>query len=82
MLRMPDGIKNTILLLTRLRGMHPQSEEGALRHEAADEIERLQSALQRVVYEVTHLSPEGDDGSHWCCITRGALAAARAALET
>jgi hypothetical protein len=44
------------------------------------EVERLQAALKQLVYEVTHLSPEEDDGSHWCKISRKALADARKAL--
>jgi hypothetical protein len=42
---------------------------------------RLRSALQRMVYETTHLSSLQDDGSHWCKISHGALAEARAALS-
>lgn len=44
------------------------------------EVERLRGALRTMVYETTHLSPEEDDGSHWCSITADALQAARAAL--
>ena len=43
-------------------------------------IEALRAALQRMVYETTHLSPMEDDGSHWCKISAEALAQARAAL--
>jgi len=45
------------------------------------EVARLRSALQSMVYETTHLSPLQDDGSHWCKISHGALAEARAALS-
>jgi hypothetical protein len=49
---------------------------------AAQEREaRLREALQTMIYETTHLSPEEDDGSHWCKISRDALSAARAALK-
>jgi hypothetical protein len=41
---------------------------------------RLRWALQRMVYETTHLSPQQDDGSHWCKISHGALAQAREVL--
>lgn len=40
----------------------------------------LYEALKAMVYETTHLSPEDDDGSHWCKISREALSNARAAL--
>jgi len=55
--------------------------------EAANEIERLQAenarlqeSLGQLIYEVTHLSPQEDDGSHWCRITGQTLKKARAAL--
>ena len=54
-----------------------QSESDTLRAEAA----RLRCALQRMVYETTHLSPQQDDGSHWCNISHDALTEARAALS-
>jgi hypothetical protein len=40
----------------------------------------LVEALRRMVYETTSLSPLEDDGSHWCKISKDALAQARAAL--
>ena len=55
--------------------------EAESRLEAAlAEVARLREALERMVYETTHLSPEEDDGLHWCCISKDALAKARAAL--
>ena len=48
----------------------------------AAERERLRSALERMVYETTHLSPLEDDGSHWCKISREALEQSRAALAS
>ena len=45
------------------------------------EIERLKAALRHLVYEITHLSPEEDDGSHRCRISKSALQSARAALN-
>ena len=47
----------------------------------AREVERLREALRLMIYETTHLSPEEDDGSHWCRISKDALAHARAALN-
>ena len=38
-------------------------------------------ALREMIYETTHLSPQEDDGSHWCKISKSALEKARAALE-
>lgn len=40
----------------------------------------LVCALREMVYETTHLSPVEDDGSHWCRISAGTLAQARAAI--
>ncbi len=47
----------------------------------AAERDALREALQQMVYETTHLSPEEDDGSHWCRISKQALTQGRAALE-
>ena len=47
---------------------------------ARAEIARLREALRAMVYEITHLSPMGVDGSHWCKISADALDKARAAL--
>lgn len=44
-------------------------------------IDSLTEALVRMVYETTHLSPQRDDGSHDCRISKAALAAAREALK-
>jgi hypothetical protein len=52
------------------------AERDALREENA----RLREALSGLIYEVTHLSPQEDDGSHWCRITGQTLKKARAAL--
>ena len=41
----------------------------------------LEGALSEMVYDATHLSPQEDDGSHWCKISKGTLEKARAALE-
>ncbi len=55
--------------------------EGAAERDALRaEVERLQSALRELVYEVTHLSPESEDGSHLSFISGDALRKARAAL--
>lgn len=40
----------------------------------------LAEVLRCMVYETTSLSPEEDDGSHWCKISKAALTEARAAL--
>jgi len=53
-----------------------RTESESLRSEVA----RLRCALQRMIYETTHLSPQQDDGSHWCKISHGALAEAREVL--
>lgn len=51
------------------------------RAEAAEaENARLREALERLIYETTHLSPENNDGSHWCKISKETLERARAAL--
>lgn len=47
---------------------------------AVNSHEALVEALKRLVYEVTHLSPMEDDGSHKCIISASALKEARAAL--
>jgi hypothetical protein len=47
----------------------------------AREIQRLRAALKEYVYETTHLSPQNDDGSHWCKISKDVLANAREALK-
>lgn len=41
---------------------------------------RLAEALRTMIYETTHLSPENDDGSHDCRISRPALATSRGVL--
>lgn len=46
------------------------------------EIERLRSALGRMVYETTSLSPCEPNGDHWCKISSEALAIARDTLTT
>jgi len=43
-------------------------------------VKALVEALRCMVYETTCLSPLEDDGSHWCKISKYALAQARAAL--
>ena len=49
-------------------------------NEARAENARLRDALERLIYETTHLSPENNDGSHWCKISKETLERARAAL--
>ena len=44
-------------------------------------VAKLKGALREMIYETTHLSPQEDDGSHWCKISKRALEKARAALE-
>ena len=43
--------------------------------------EELESALKELVYEVTHLSAERDDGGHDCTISGFALSKARDAIR-
>lgn len=50
-------------------------------YKRGDEIFRLREALQEMVYEATHLSPEREDGAHDCRMSKGALGRARAALS-
>jgi phage terminase Nu1 subunit (DNA packaging protein) len=45
------------------------------------ERDAARKALKGMVYEVTHLSAENDDGSHNCRISRDALTNARAELK-
>lgn len=42
-------------------------------------VRNCDSALETLVYEITHLSPERDDGVHQCRISKGALIRAREA---
>ena len=56
------------------------ADNGALLKQAANEIEKLRTALRELIYETTHLSPQEDDGSHRCTITGETLRKARAAL--
>jgi hypothetical protein len=44
------------------------------------EVERKREIIKEAVYEVTHLSPEELDGSHWARISAEWLQKARAAL--
>jgi hypothetical protein len=48
--------------------------------QAKEEIEHLRAALRELIYEITHLSPQEDDGSHRCTITGETLRKARMAL--
>lgn len=41
----------------------------------------LLEALEAFIYETTHLSPERDDGSHDCRISRATLKQGRAAIR-
>ena len=54
-----------------------QGHQGALEADNA----RLREALNRMVYETTHLSPMKPNGDHDCTIKADALAQARAALQ-
>lgn len=49
-------------------------------------MQKQQEALVRVitsfVYETTCLSPQEDDGSHWCKMSKETLEAGRAALKS
>ena len=59
----------------------PAQMEARNVREKIAEIERLKAALRHLVYEITHLSPEEDDGSHQCRISKPALQSARAELS-
>src|SRR5690606_26372621 len=43
-------------------------------------LEEIVEVLREMIYEATHLSPQGEDGSHRCRISKRALDKARAAL--
>lgn len=45
-----------------------------------EDYKELRAALSELVYEVTHLSPQEDDGSHRCRISKETLLKARLAL--
>ena len=45
-----------------------------------DAFEDVCEALEQAVYEATHLSPRGDDGSHWARMSGEWLEASREAL--
>jgi hypothetical protein len=62
--------------LEEVRLLSLAAERDALQAENA----RLREALRELIYEVTHLSPQEDDGSHWCRITGQTLKKARAEL--
>lgn len=47
----------------------------------SEDNERLRQALRLLIYEITHLSPMEDDGSHRCKVSAVALKEARAALD-
>jgi hypothetical protein len=49
--------------------------------EALEDISELRDRLRAFIYETTNLSPEEEDGSHWCKISRECLSSARAALK-
>lgn len=65
-------------------GQHPQSiacrEAANLITAQAERIKALEGALGSLIYEITHLSPMEDDGSHRCKVSAGAMKEARAAL--
>jgi len=46
----------------------------------SEHVKRLVEALQDFIYRTTCLSPEEDDGSHWCRIPQETLTNARQAL--
>jgi hypothetical protein len=50
--------------------------------EALAAMEQAGAALREHIYETTHLSPEEDDGSHWCSISKNCLNGSRQALAT
>jgi hypothetical protein len=43
-------------------------------------VKALVEALALIIYETTHLSPQEDDGSHWCKISAECLEKGRQAL--
>lgn len=59
-------------------GTHELAPPAAGRAEVVEECARV--ALREFIYETTHLSPEEEDGSHWCRISAETLRAGRAAL--
>ena len=63
------------------RNAAEHAREQAKREALQARVAKLEGALREMVYEATHLSPQEDDGSHWCKISKGTLEKARAALE-
>ena len=57
--------------------VYSTAEISCLRASAAE----LKAALREMIYETTHLSPQEEDGSHWCKISKHTLAKARAAVR-
>lgn len=49
--------------------------------EEAHKVGQLKVALERMLYEATHLSAEEEDGSHKCKISKSTLTLARDALN-
>lgn len=41
----------------------------------------MEEVLRELMYEITHLSPEEPDGSHWCKVSKATLDKARKALN-
>ena len=64
---------------------HRQAQRRAENYNRAVDAEaalaEARKVIEELVYETTHLSPEKDDGSHWCKISKAALTQAREWLQ-
>lgn len=79
-----DRVKPLLLAQAEIRGARGWNSEDAegLIAVLLSQRDALEAALDRMIYETTHLSPEECDGSHWCKISKDALTSARSARET
>lgn len=72
-----NHLENQVKVLANL--VHKRGNQVVL---LKNENKKLRQALAEYVYETTHLSPEEEDGSHWCRINSSTLQSARKLLKT
>lgn len=74
---------STLLAVSKARAAldATQAPDGAIIFRSQRKAAMLETALANLVYEVTHLSPCNDDGTHDCKISAEALRIAREALR-
>ena len=63
---------------SNMRGNHIEFELLPALHDAEAKLAKAVGALEQYIYETTHLSPQKEDGSHWCKISESCLSKARA----